>query len=143
MNKFSHISIENHPASNILRHIRTPKVGRKIPWQTIYPAQWANNTEKEERHQHRWRQGKKCALEKNEKQRVQFSVKPVLASGIRYVKKNISVCIVLTCIVCMYMYMAKYGFVFRHPSLIYFTLALSSYFICWNMLLYIHIISYQ
>lgn len=87
MNKFSHISIENHPASNILRHIRTSKVGRKIPWQTIYPAQWANNTEKEERHQHRWRQGKKCVLEKNEKQRVQFSVKPVLASGIRYVKK--------------------------------------------------------
>lgn len=56
--------------------------------------------------------------------------------GIRYPvrKKNISVCIVLTCIVCMYMYMAKYGFVFRHPSLIYFTLAMSSYFICRNML---------
>lgn len=41
--------------------------------------------------------------------------------GIRYPvrKKNISVCIILTCIVCMYMYMAKYGFVFRQFNLFY------------------------
>lgn len=26
--------------------IRTPEVGRKIPWQTIYPTEWTNNTEK-------------------------------------------------------------------------------------------------
>lgn len=38
------------------------------------------------------------------------------------------------------MYMAKYGFVFWHLS-IFLTLAMSSYFICWNILLYIHIIS--